>query len=181
MKRARPSRWGEEVGGGGKVARKEEEEEEGPWRGELPRMWAMKGIMVRVKHPTLEGGKYDGAKGTVRDVEGEEAIVKLKESGDVLALAPQFLQTSVPKPREHYVLGLAGELRGKAASLEKIYGEENTGKLRTLAEDPVTVRGVPFDHFARIDLDWVLKYVRKHDAAQLGWSVPPQLLEAPPS
>ncbi|KAI9912039.1 hypothetical protein PsorP6_009512 [Peronosclerospora sorghi] len=61
--------------------------------------WVTTGIVVKVTNKSVGDGRYYKCKGVVKDVEDKFcAIVELLESGDVLRLDQDDLETVIPKP-----------------------------------------------------------------------------------
>jgi DNA/RNA-binding protein KIN17 len=82
--------------------------------------WLTEGIIVKVKHKEVGGGKYYNQKGQVTQVEGRYvALVQMLDSGDVLRLDQDYLETVLPA-LGGTVKVLNGAYRGQTASLKAI-------------------------------------------------------------
>lgn len=117
----------------------EEEEEAG---------WVMKGIEVRVMNKSIGGGKYHQKKGRIVQVVQEfGAMVKLFESGVVLQLDQDDLETVVPGIGGNVVL-LRGVHRGRRAAVVEWHDNRGLVSLRLEGTEEMLDR-VKCEHVSR--------------------------------
>jgi len=112
--------------------------------------WLAEGIVVKVKHKTVGGGKYFNQKGVVEKVEGHYVgQVKILQSGDVLRLDQDFLETVLPAIGGK-VRVLNGVHRGQLAKLQTVNVDEfcATIQLDTTGE---VVKGVTYEDISKVD------------------------------
>ena len=111
--------------------------------------WLLTGIVVKVLNERVGGGRYFGKKGVVLRVEtdGFVAQVRMADSGDVLRVDQQDLETVVPAAGGA-VLIVGGVRRGSRAELVALHVEDFAADLRLdgLGE---LLRAVPFEDFSR--------------------------------
>ncbi|KAL0486586.1 Kin [Acrasis kona] len=81
--------------------------------------WLKPDIVVKVLNKTLSDGQYYKHKGVVRNIEGSAAEVEMLDSGDVLKIDQDYLETVIPQIGGE-VRVLKGEYRGYRAILESV-------------------------------------------------------------
>ncbi|RLN47408.1 hypothetical protein BBJ28_00004941 [Nothophytophthora sp. Chile5] len=92
--------------------------------------WIAKGIVVKVTNKKVGGGSYYKQKGVVSAVEDKFcATVKLLDSGDVLRLDQDDLETVIPKPGRKVKI-VNGDGRGAVAKLLEISTEDFCARIR---------------------------------------------------
>ncbi|RLN90756.1 hypothetical protein BBJ28_00015146 [Nothophytophthora sp. Chile5] len=92
--------------------------------------WITKGIVVKVTNKKVGGGSYYKQKGVVSAVEDKFcATVKLLDSGDVLRLDQDDLETVIPKPGRKVKI-VNGNGRGAVAKLLEISMEDFCARIR---------------------------------------------------
>ena len=104
--------------------------------------WLYNGIIVRVIAKSLK--EYFRRKAVVTSVEGHVATVSMIDSGDVLQLDEDDLDTVIPK-RDQAALIVRGNYRGQNATVielnsRKCYGELKLVPNRKSGKEPVVVR-----------------------------------------
>lgn len=116
--------------------------------------WLVRGIVVRILHKKIGGGKYKGKKAVVqRVVDTYGGELRLLDSGDVLVLDQQFLETVVPNVGGR-VKVLAGEHRKRSARVTAVDVDRSVVDLELLEsrEQPrsLSLRKVSFDHVCKV-------------------------------
>ncbi|RLN70600.1 hypothetical protein BBJ29_003746 [Phytophthora kernoviae] len=92
--------------------------------------WIATGIVVKVVNKKVGDGRYYKSKGVVKDVEDKYcATVELLESGDVLKLDQDDLETVIPKPGRKVKI-VNGIGRGSIAKLLDISMEDFCARIR---------------------------------------------------
>lgn len=89
--------------------------------------WVQKGIMVRVVTKSLKD--YFRKKGTVERVKGHVATVSIVDTGDVLEIDEQDLDTVIPKVDQKARI-LKGQNRGSKARVVELDSDKYLGVLR---------------------------------------------------
>lgn len=90
-----------------------------------PRGWLVKGIDVKVLNRDLAGGEYYKKKGQVTEthMDGTMADVEMRDSGDVIRVAMQQLETVLPQPGGRVLVVQGKARRGEKGTLERINTE----------------------------------------------------------
>ncbi|KAF4316756.1 hypothetical protein BBO99_00007330 [Phytophthora kernoviae] len=92
--------------------------------------WIATGIVVKVVNKKVGDGRYYKSKGVIKDVEDKYcATVELLESGDVLKLDQDDLETVIPKPGRKVKI-VNGIGRGSIAKLLDISMEDFCARIR---------------------------------------------------
>ena len=111
--------------------------------------WLADGIVVKVKHKTVGGGKYYNQKGVIEQVEGRYVgQIKMLQSGDVLRLDQDFLETVLPA-LEGRVLVLNGPHRGERATLKAIDVDKFCATIQ-LSGSGELVKGIAYEDIAKL-------------------------------
>lgn len=111
--------------------------------------WLADGIVVKVKHKTVGGGKYYNQKGVIEQVEGRYVgQIKMLQSGDVLRLDQDFLETVLPA-LEGRVLVLNGAHRGERATLKAIDVDKFCATIQ-LSSSGELVKGIAYEDIAKL-------------------------------
>jgi DNA/RNA-binding protein KIN17 len=111
--------------------------------------WLADGIVVKVKHKTVGGGKYYNQKGVIEQVEGRYVgQIKMLQSGDVLRLDQDFLETVLPA-LEGRVLVLNGPHRGERATLKAIDIDKFCATIQ-LSGSGELVKGIAYEDIAKL-------------------------------
>jgi len=112
--------------------------------------WLAEGIVVKVKHKTVGGGKYYNQKGVVEQVDGRYvAQIKMSQSGDVLRLDQDFLETVLPA-LEGRVRVVNGKYRGARAILKAIDIDQYCATIELADTGELVQHKVPYEDIAKI-------------------------------
>ncbi len=114
--------------------------------------WLTPGIVVKIMHKTVGGGKYYKQKAVVKEVEGKYvAQVSTLDSGDVLRLDQDFLETVLPAIGGRVKI-LNGPNRGQLAQLKAIDVDKfcATVQLVTGVRSGDTIAGVEYEDIAKV-------------------------------
>jgi DNA/RNA-binding protein KIN17 len=110
--------------------------------------WLHLGTTVKCVAKALEGGHYFNKKGVVESLKGEyTAIVRLKDSGAVLELDQDDLETVLPKPGGK-ILFVRGERRGRVGTLARI-DESSYSACICLDVSREVISGVEYDFICK--------------------------------
>jgi DNA/RNA-binding protein KIN17 len=111
--------------------------------------WVAPGIVVKCVAKSLSDGPYYRKKGTVESVvEQYTAVVRLADSGAVLQLDQDDLETVIPKPGGT-VMFVRGERRGQRGSLQSIEGDSFSASVRLDSSQEV-VTGVDYEYISKL-------------------------------
>ena len=110
--------------------------------------WIAPGIIVKVMNNRVGGGKYFKQKGNVVSVEADlfTGIISMLDSGDVLKIDQQDLETVVPALGKT-VLIVNGKHRGKRATLTALNVEAFSADIEM--DSGEVLRNVPYEHFSK--------------------------------
>ena len=120
-----------------------------PEAAEIHEEWVAPGIVVKVMNSRVGGGKYYKQKGNVVSVEadGFTGIISMNDSGDILKIDQQDLETVVPalgKP----VLIVNGKRRGRRATLIALHVEAFSADIEL--DGGERLMNVPYEHFSKV-------------------------------
>ncbi|EKX41000.1 hypothetical protein GUITHDRAFT_159923 [Guillardia theta CCMP2712] len=109
--------------------------------------WLHRGIVVKVLNKKLADGKYYKQKGVVQMVHGKfVGEVKMNESGHVLKLDQEHLETVLPNFGGE-VLVVNGKFRGQVGVLKALEEDKFSAVVRL--EDGST-RNIPYEHVSKL-------------------------------
>jgi len=120
-----------------------------PEAAEIREEWVAPGIVVKVMNSRVGGGKYYKQKGNVVSVEadGFTGIISMNDSGDILKIDQQDLETVVPalgKP----VLIVNGKRRGRRGTLTALHVEAFSADIEL--DGGERLMNVPYEHFSKV-------------------------------
>lgn len=125
--------------------------------------WVRPGLVVKVVHKTLGGGRYYKQKGVIKSVDGRYcALLEMLEGRDILKVDQEYLETVIP-PIGGRVIVVLGQWRGHEGRLEALdiasFSAQvtlDTGPLfkldRYKDSSGVYVAGLPYENICKLNV-----------------------------
>jgi len=110
--------------------------------------WIAKGLVVKVMHKDLAGGKYYKKKGTIEKVRDQfMADVRMSETKDLIRLDQEMLETVIPNVGKR-VRVVKGFRRGTNATMREVDLEGFC--VTIVAEDGTVLEGMNYDQVCKV-------------------------------
>lgn len=114
--------------------------------------WLCEGIIVKVMHPDLAGGKYYRKKGKVMRVREQFAAeIRMLEGRDLIRLDQEMLETVIPNLGKA-VMVVKGPFRGKSARMKTVDLEGFCVSVEL--DDSRVVENLKYDQVCKIEDSW---------------------------
>jgi DNA/RNA-binding protein KIN17 len=111
-------------------------------------IWLKPDIVVKIMHKSLSDGQYYKLKGIVNKVDGSVAEIEMIDSGDVLRVDQDYLETVIPQIGNDVRI-LKGEFRGYRGTLEDVDFDKCCATIKVVKTGDV-LRRVEYEDFSKI-------------------------------
>lgn len=111
--------------------------------------WLTPGIIVKVMHPELSGGKYHKKKGKVEKVHDRYAAdIRMLDSKDLLRIDQEMLETVIPNIGKSIKI-VKGSYRGRQGKLKAV--DFHSFSVTVVLEDGTEIEGMGYDEICKIE------------------------------
>lgn len=112
-------------------------------------VWICQNIVVKVMSPSLKEHGYFKRKGRITKVEGYEAEIEMFDSGDVIRVDQQELETVIPSAGKR-VLVVRGPHKGKTGTLESLLKERYGAMIKIHDNNKPETKFLEYEYFSKI-------------------------------